>query len=167
MVYDKVLLTATRILHCFLPPLADRAKAIKTTATINESPSEKLIRELREENKKMMAMLKKAGLAGSLRAAAEEGGEKEGAEGGSTEEGSGGGGSGDAEGGKAEGSSTEEGGGGGDGGGGGAEGSSAEGGGAEEGCSSGDGVSNEGMFLLIFILHYHAYANIVKNYIFS
>ena len=28
---------------------ADRAKAIKTTATVNESPTDKLIRELREE----------------------------------------------------------------------------------------------------------------------
>ncbi|XP_041372207.1 kinesin-like protein KIF28P [Gigantopelta aegis] len=36
---------------------ADRAKQIKTTATINEDPTEKLIRELQEENEKLKAML--------------------------------------------------------------------------------------------------------------
>ncbi|ELU00840.1 hypothetical protein CAPTEDRAFT_171489 [Capitella teleta] len=36
---------------------ADRAKAIKTTAVINESPTDKLIRELREENEKLKAMM--------------------------------------------------------------------------------------------------------------
>ena len=41
--------------------LADRAKAIKTKAVINESPTDKLIRELREENKKLMDQLKKGG----------------------------------------------------------------------------------------------------------
>ncbi|XP_060594339.1 kinesin-like protein KIF28P [Ruditapes philippinarum] len=41
---------------------ADRAKAIKTTATINESPTDKLIRELREENAKLMEMLKSGGV---------------------------------------------------------------------------------------------------------
>ena len=40
------------------PSLADRAKAIKTMAVINESPTEKLIRELREENQRLMEMLK-------------------------------------------------------------------------------------------------------------
>lgn len=40
---------------------ADRAKAIKTKAVINESPTDKLIRELREENKKLMDQLKKGG----------------------------------------------------------------------------------------------------------
>jgi hypothetical protein len=41
---------------------ADRAKAIKTTATVNESPTDKLIRELREENAKLMEMLKSGGI---------------------------------------------------------------------------------------------------------
>ncbi|KAL3831683.1 hypothetical protein ACJMK2_023406 [Sinanodonta woodiana] len=41
---------------------ADRAKAIKTTATINESPTDKLIRELREENARLMEMLKAGGV---------------------------------------------------------------------------------------------------------
>lgn len=45
------------MLNCGL--LADRAKAIKTSAVINESPTDKLIRELREENAKLMEMLKK------------------------------------------------------------------------------------------------------------
>ncbi|CAG0885568.1 unnamed protein product [Darwinula stevensoni] len=36
---------------------ADRAKQIKTTATINEDPTEKLLRELKEENEKLKAML--------------------------------------------------------------------------------------------------------------
>lgn len=40
--------------------LADRAKQIKTTATVNEDPTEKLIRELKEENEKLMNMLKAA-----------------------------------------------------------------------------------------------------------
>ena len=42
--------------------LADRAKAIKTTATVNESPTDKLIRELREENARLMEMLKTGGV---------------------------------------------------------------------------------------------------------
>ena len=37
---------------------ADRAKSIKTTAVINESPTERLIRELREENERLMNELK-------------------------------------------------------------------------------------------------------------
>ena len=41
---------------------ADRAKAIKTTAVVNESPTEKLIRELREENQRLMEQLKKGGV---------------------------------------------------------------------------------------------------------
>ena len=41
--------------------LADRAKAIKTKAVINESPTDKLIRELREENARLMEALKKGG----------------------------------------------------------------------------------------------------------
>ncbi|KAK7465940.1 hypothetical protein BaRGS_00037478 [Batillaria attramentaria] len=40
---------------------ADRAKAIKTQAVINESPTDKLIRELREENARLMEMLKQGG----------------------------------------------------------------------------------------------------------
>ncbi|ESO96408.1 hypothetical protein LOTGIDRAFT_115884, partial [Lottia gigantea] len=36
---------------------ADRAKQIKTTACVNEDPTEKLIRELQEENEKLKAML--------------------------------------------------------------------------------------------------------------
>ena len=39
--------------------LADRAKSIKTQATVNESPTDKLIRELREENAKLLDMIKK------------------------------------------------------------------------------------------------------------
>lgn len=37
---------------------ADRAKCIKTKAVVNETPTEKLIRELREENARLMNMLK-------------------------------------------------------------------------------------------------------------
>ena len=53
---------------------ADRAKAIKTTATVNESPTDKLIRELREENAKLMEMLKKGGIPPEMLAAQAEGG---------------------------------------------------------------------------------------------
>lgn len=52
---------------------ADRAKAIKTTATVNESPTDKLIRELREENAKLMEMLKKGGVPPELMAQQEDG----------------------------------------------------------------------------------------------
>ena len=45
---------------------ADRAKAIKTTATINESPTDKLIRELKEENARLLEMLKKGGVDPSM-----------------------------------------------------------------------------------------------------
>ncbi|KAL5006291.1 hypothetical protein ScPMuIL_015097 [Solemya velum] len=41
---------------------ADRAKAIKTTAVVNESPTDRLIRELREENARLMEMIKKGAL---------------------------------------------------------------------------------------------------------
>ena len=41
---------------------ADRAKAIKTKAVVNESPTEKLIRELREENERLLNALKAGGL---------------------------------------------------------------------------------------------------------
>ena len=40
---------------------ADRAKAIKTKAVVNESPTEKLIRELREENQRLLEQLKMGG----------------------------------------------------------------------------------------------------------
>lgn len=40
---------------------ADRAKAIKTKAVVNESPTEKLIRELREENQRLLDQLKMSG----------------------------------------------------------------------------------------------------------
>ena len=43
-----------------LPFVADRAKQIKTKATINEDPTEKLIRGLKEENEKLLKMLKAA-----------------------------------------------------------------------------------------------------------
>ena len=36
---------------------ADRAKQIKNKAVINESPQEKIIRELRDENKQLKLML--------------------------------------------------------------------------------------------------------------
>ena len=39
---------------------ADRAKAIKTKAVVNESPTDKLIRELREENARLLERLKQA-----------------------------------------------------------------------------------------------------------
>lgn len=42
----------------FLFSLADRAKQIKTTAKVNEDPTEKLIRELKEQNASLMEMLK-------------------------------------------------------------------------------------------------------------
>lgn len=47
---------------CLPSPAADRAKNIKTRATVNESATDKLIRELREENAKLMDMLKKMDL---------------------------------------------------------------------------------------------------------
>ncbi len=37
---------------------ADRAKQIKTKAHVNEDPTEALLRELREQNEKLKAMLK-------------------------------------------------------------------------------------------------------------
>ena len=45
---------------CTCESSADRAKQIKTTAKVNEDPTEKLIRELKEENEKLVEMLKKA-----------------------------------------------------------------------------------------------------------
>lgn len=52
----------TDIFECVILFAADRAKAIKTVATVNESPTDKLIRELREENAKLMDMLKKGNI---------------------------------------------------------------------------------------------------------
>ncbi|ESO83557.1 hypothetical protein LOTGIDRAFT_236567, partial [Lottia gigantea] len=40
---------------------ADRAKKIQNNAVVNESPTERLIRELKEENERLMAMLKTGG----------------------------------------------------------------------------------------------------------
>ncbi|EDO44751.1 predicted protein, partial [Nematostella vectensis] len=45
---------------------ADRAKQIKTTATVNEDPTEKLIRDLQEQNEKLMEMLKAAEKGGKI-----------------------------------------------------------------------------------------------------
>lgn len=41
---------------------ADRAKQIKNAAVVNEDPTEKLIRELKEENQRLMDALKKGGV---------------------------------------------------------------------------------------------------------
>ncbi|PAA48056.1 hypothetical protein BOX15_Mlig019522g3 [Macrostomum lignano] len=41
---------------------ADRAKSIKTKAVVNESPTDKLIRELREENARLLKLLKSGGV---------------------------------------------------------------------------------------------------------
>lgn len=43
---------------------ADRAKKIQNKAVVNESPQEKLIRELREENEKLKQILLKAASGG-------------------------------------------------------------------------------------------------------
>ena len=56
--YDSVSMSVS-----LLPPshghtTADRAKTIKTTAIINESETDKLIRHLREENARLMEMIK-------------------------------------------------------------------------------------------------------------
>lgn len=42
--------------------LADRAKQIKTVAIVNEDPTEKLIRELRQENDRLRKMLEKGAM---------------------------------------------------------------------------------------------------------
>ncbi|KAK2141557.1 hypothetical protein LSH36_1080g00009 [Paralvinella palmiformis] len=44
---------------------ADRAKAVKTVAVVNESPTDKLIRELREENEKLKKLLESGGIPAS------------------------------------------------------------------------------------------------------
>ncbi|XP_041460234.1 kinesin-like protein KIF28P isoform X3 [Lytechinus variegatus] len=41
---------------------ADRAKQIKTVAVVNEDPTEKLIRELKEENARLLEAMKKGGI---------------------------------------------------------------------------------------------------------
>jgi len=51
---------------------ADRAKAIKTKAVINESPTEKLIRELREENERLLKALKAGGMPAEVQERQEE-----------------------------------------------------------------------------------------------
>ncbi len=53
--------------------VADRAKALKTKAIVNESPTEKLIRELREENARLMEEMKKGGGGGGSGKYTEEG----------------------------------------------------------------------------------------------
>lgn len=40
---------------------ADRAKSIKTQAVVNESATERMIRELREENSRLQEMIKRNG----------------------------------------------------------------------------------------------------------
>lgn len=63
-IFKNKMLNSHKIFHLTLiySKPADRAKAIKTTATVNESPTDKLIRELREENAKLMEMLKSGGI---------------------------------------------------------------------------------------------------------
>ena len=51
----------TIVLFC-IPTIADRAKQIKTSAVVNEDPTEKLIRELKEENQRLLDALKKGGV---------------------------------------------------------------------------------------------------------
>ena len=51
---------------------ADRAKQIKTSAKVNEDPTEKLIRELKEENEKLVEMLKKAQAGESVKISADD-----------------------------------------------------------------------------------------------
>lgn len=41
---------------------ADRAKQIKTKAVVNEDPTEKLIRELQEENERLKKLLESGGI---------------------------------------------------------------------------------------------------------
>ena len=41
-----------------------RAKKIQNKATVNESPTDRLIRELKEENARLLAALKKSGATG-------------------------------------------------------------------------------------------------------
>ena len=60
------------------PSTADRAKSIKTRATVNESATDKLIRELREENARLMEMLKKMDLGVGPQMSQEQGASEEG-----------------------------------------------------------------------------------------
>ena len=54
----SILTTSTgRFKQGYLLSPADRAKQIKTTASVNEDPTEKLIRELSEENERLKKML--------------------------------------------------------------------------------------------------------------
>ena len=46
---------------CIICFLFHRAKKIQNKATINESSTDRLIRELKEENARLLAMLKKQG----------------------------------------------------------------------------------------------------------
>lgn len=45
---------------------ADRAKSIKTQAVINENPTERMIRELREENARLQEMMKGGKIDGTV-----------------------------------------------------------------------------------------------------
>lgn len=45
--------------------IADRAKSIKTQAVVNESATDRMIRELREENQRLLAMLQGGGGGGA------------------------------------------------------------------------------------------------------
>ncbi|VDO30787.1 unnamed protein product [Haemonchus placei] len=57
--YDETLSTLSILLkHC---RFADRAKAIKTNAIVNENQTERLLRELREENERLQNQLKGGG----------------------------------------------------------------------------------------------------------
>ena len=47
--------------NCCIYITADRAKQIKTNAQVNEDPTEKLIRELQEENEKLKKMMASGG----------------------------------------------------------------------------------------------------------
>lgn len=46
----------------YLCDVANRAKNIKTKAVVNESPTDRLIRELTEENRRLMQMLNKGNM---------------------------------------------------------------------------------------------------------
>lgn len=54
------------ILLIWILHTADRAKQIKTTATVNEDPTEKLIRNLKEENEKLKELLQKTNAGESI-----------------------------------------------------------------------------------------------------
>ena len=73
------------IYSCNTP--ADRAKQIKTSAKVNEDPTEKLIRELKEENDKLMEMLKKAQAGEAVKISADDDDDDDGQKEGLSEEG--------------------------------------------------------------------------------